>query len=70
MDLATIIGLIAGVNAAQVKAILETTIEHTRERHYQGIGFFALAGGEPFPGVVKAQNSYYQFFSDRTSVIL
>jgi chemotaxis protein MotA len=37
--------VVDGVDAAQVKAILETTIEHTRDRHYQAVGFFASAGG-------------------------
>ncbi|MDR3578300.1 MAG: motility protein A [Anaerolineaceae bacterium] len=37
--------VVDGVDQAQVRAILETTIEQTRARHRVGIGFFGSAGG-------------------------
>lgn len=37
--------VVDGVDPAQVRAILETTVEHMRERHMQGYGLFSAAGG-------------------------
>jgi chemotaxis protein MotA len=37
--------VVDGVDPAQVRAILEIEIHHMEERHAQGYGFFAAAGG-------------------------
>ncbi len=37
--------VVDGVDPEQVAAIMETTIDQTRARHKQGIGFFTAAGG-------------------------
>ena len=37
--------VVDGVDPMQVRAILEGSIEHMEERHREGIGFFAAAGG-------------------------
>lgn len=37
--------VVDGTDPAQVRTILELEIEHMEERHAQGIGFFASAGG-------------------------
>jgi chemotaxis protein MotA len=37
--------VVDGVDPAQVRTILEINIEHTKERHKQGIAIFAQAGG-------------------------
>ncbi len=37
--------VVDGVDAAQVRAILETSIQQMQTRHRAGIGFFAAAGG-------------------------
>ena len=42
-----------GVDASQVKTILEIDIHHMEERHGQGIGFFTAAGGYgPTMGII------------------
>jgi chemotaxis protein MotA len=45
--------VVDGVDPAQVRAILEIEIKHMHERHEQGIGFFAAAGGfSPTFGII------------------
>jgi chemotaxis protein MotA len=42
-----------GVDASQVRAILETDIHHMEERHHSGIGFFEKCGGYgPTMGII------------------
>lgn len=45
--------VVDGVDAAQVRAILETNIQQMQSRHRAGIGFFAAAGGfSPTFGII------------------
>jgi chemotaxis protein MotA len=37
--------VVDGIDPAQVRAIMETSIEHMQERHKQGYAFFTTAGG-------------------------